>query len=211
MVRRVLLGELPMTPVSRAVLFCAALLTIAAPCPADPAVTAKFVAAAIALENPNVVYDSSYRRIAYPLGDVPQDVGVCADVIVRAYRKIGVDLQKLVHEDMARRFSAYPKTWRMTRADANIDHRRVPNLAMFFKRHGKTLKVTGDAKDYAAGDIVTWNLRERGFLPHIGIVTDRLTPGGTRPLVMHNIGGGQVLEDVLFRYKIVGHFRYGLD
>jgi uncharacterized protein len=164
----------------------------------------------VALRNPAVVYDSGYRRILYPLGDVPAGVGVCADVIVRAYRGIGVDLQKLVHEDMKRHFGAYPRTWRMTHADANIDHRRVPNLATFFRRHGKVLKITNKAADYAPGDIVTWNLKPGGALPHIGIVTDRSAPGGV-PLMMHNIGGGQVLEDVLFAYQITGHFRFALD
>jgi uncharacterized protein YijF (DUF1287 family) len=165
----------------------------------------------VALQNPGVIYDPSYRRIAYPNGDVPSSTGVCADVIVRAYRGIGVDLQKRVHEDMAQHFALYPKTWRRTKPDSNIDHRRVPNLATFFRRNGKTLKITANAKDYAPGDIVTWNLNPRGALPHIGIVTNRRSADGTRPLMMHNIGGGQVLEDVLFAYPITGHFRYGLD
>ena len=182
----------------------------AVPSHAEQRTTSNFVQAAIALDNPNVVYDSGYRRIAYPLGDVPQTVGVCADVVIRAYRAIGIDLQKLVHEDMTRHFAAYPKIWRMTHADANIDHRRVPNLMAFFKRHGSGLNITRDARDYAPGDIVTWNLRKHGSLPHIGIVTDRKNVAG-RPLIMHNIGGGQVLEDILFAYEITGHYRYGLE
>lgn len=196
----------------RAIVLVLGVVLTAMPCPAAPrsGLADKFVAAALALQNPSVVYDSSYQRIAYPGGDVPSGTGVCADVVVRAYRAIGVDLQKLVHEDMRKHFSAYPKTWRMTRTDTNIDHRRVPNLAAFFKRHGKTLNITQNAKDYRPGDIVTWNLRDKGALPHIGIVTSRKNAGGT-PLVMHNIGGGQVLEDVLFGFKITGHFRYGLD
>ncbi len=132
------------------------------------------------------------------MGDVSANVGVCADVVIRAYRGIGIDLQKQVHEDMARHFGAYPQIWRMTHANASIDHRRVPNLAAFFRCHGKVLKITSDPTDYAAGDIVTWNLRQGGSLPHIGIVTDGRAQGGTRPLVMHNIGGGQVLEDMSF-------------
>lgn len=178
--------------------------------PADAGTAAQFINAAVALENPNLRYDSGYRRIAYPSGDVPANVGVCADVVVRAYRAIGIDLQKLVHQDMTRHFAAYPRIWRAAGPDANIDHRRVPNLAVFFKRHGTTLKITRNAQDYAAGDIVTWNLRERGSLPHIGIVTDRKSASGT-PLMMHNIGGGQVLEDMLFAYTITGHYRYGLE
>ncbi|GAA0570411.1 DUF1287 domain-containing protein [Rhizomicrobium electricum] len=181
-----------------------------APSCASP-VAEKFVAAAVALQNPGVIYDPSYRRIAYPNGDVPSSTGVCADVVVRAYRGIGIDLQKRVHEDMAKHFALYPKTWHRTKPDSNIDHRRVLNLATFFGRNGKTLKITPNPKDYAPGDIVTWNLNPRGALPHIGIVTDRRSADGTRPLMMHNVGGGQVLEDVLFGYQITGHFRYGLD
>ncbi|HUO99579.1 MAG TPA: DUF1287 domain-containing protein [Rhizomicrobium sp.] len=189
----------------------ALLLALAPPCMADATAASRFVQAAEALSNPDVVYDGSYRRIAYPMGDVPSGVGVCADVIVRAYRGIGVDLQKLVHEDMSRHFAAYPRIWGMKHADANIDHRRVPNLAAFLQRHGKTLPISSDASDYAPGDIVTWNLRRGGSLPHIGIVTDRRNADLTRPLVMHNIGGGQVLEDTLFAFEITGHYRYGLD
>lgn len=178
--------------------------------PASP-LTDKFVAAAVALQNPRVVYDPAYRRIPYPNGDVPATTGVCSDVVVRAYRAIGIDLQKLVHEDMAAHFSLYPRTWRRTSPDSNIDHRRVLNLATFFRRHGKTLAITPNARDYQPGDIVTWNLNPKGSLPHIGIVTDRRTADGARPLLMHNIGGGQVLEDVLFAWPITGHFRYAVD
>ncbi|MGA7713926.1 MAG: DUF1287 domain-containing protein [Rhizomicrobium sp.] len=190
---------------------CATWLLQANPCFANQKTAVQFVHAAIALYNPNVRYDSGYRKIAYPLGDVPQSVGVCADVVIRAYRAIGIDLQRLVHEDMTAHFRAYPNLWGLTRADSNIDHRRVPNLIVFFQRHGKILKVTHDPEDYGAGDIVTWNLNKRGSLPHIGIVTDRKSTDGLRPLLMHNIGGGQVLEDVLFAYEISGHYRYGLD
>lgn len=180
------------------------------PLSASP-VADRFVAAAVGLENARVVYDPAYRRIPYPNGDVPASTGVCADVVVRAYRAIGIDLQKLVHEDMAQHFSLYPRTWRRTAPDSNIDHRRVPNLATFFRRHGQTLKITPNARDYAPGDIVTWNLMLKGSLPHIGIVTNRRSADGSRFLMMHNIGGGQVLEDVLFAYPITGHFRYAVD
>ena len=196
--------------VSRAVVLLLALFALATPALTSPLAT-KFVAAAVALQNPGVVYDASYRRLTYPNGDVPAGVGVCSDVIVRAYRGIGIDLQKLLHDDMQKHFAVYPKTWRMTHTDANVDQRRVLNLATFFRRHGKTLPITQGAKDYAPGDIVTWNLNPKGSLPHIGIVTDRRSWDGARPLMMHNIGGGQVLEDVLFSYQITGHFRYGLE
>jgi len=173
---------------------------------------ADFVKAVDALQNPTIVYDGSYQRIAYPMGDVAPGKGVCTDVVVRAYRAVGVDLQKLVHQDMVQHFAAYPhpRKWRLTHTDTNIDHRRVPNLAAFFARHGKTLKITHQAADYAPGDIVVWSLTGLGAQSHIGIVTDRLAPSG-RPLVMHNIGYGQVMEDVLFAYEISGHFRYDLN
>ena len=183
----------------------------AAPCLADAALATRFVRAADGLENPGVTYDSGYRRIAYPLGDVPSNMGVCSDVVVRAYRAIGIDLQRLVHEDMERHFSVYPKKWGLSGPDANIDHRRVLNLRTFFARHGKILKVTSNPNDYKPGDLVTWNLAPQGSLPHIGIVTDRRTADRVRPLMMHNIGGGQVFEDILFTYKITGHYRYGID
>lgn len=124
---------------------------------------------------------------------------------------VGIDLQRRVHEDMKANFAAYPKLWGLTRTDRNIDHRRVPNLRTFFARHGKVLSGSDDPNDYKPGDIITWNLRDKGSLPHIGIVTDRYAPANNRPLVMHNIGNGQVLEDILFRYRITGHYRYGLD
>lgn len=176
---------------------------------AQAAPVAAFVQAVDALQNPAVVYDSSYQRIAYPMGDVPAKTGVCTDVVIRAYRAVGIDLQKRVHEDMVRHFGLYPnpRKWRLTHTDTNIDHRRVPNLATFFKRHGTVLKVTHDAGDYTPGDIVVWSL---GAQSHIGVVTDRRAPSG-RLLVMHNIGYGQVMEDVLFAYQIIGHFRYALE
>ena len=175
------------------------------------ALESKFLEATIGLENSSVRYDGSYRKISYPMGDVPADTGVCSDVIIRAYRGIDIDLQKLVHEDMKKNFSIYPKNWGLSTTDRNIDHRRVPNLKVFFKRHGKTLKVTDNPDDYKPGNLVTWNLRASGSLPHIGVVTDLYSKDSKLPLIMHNIGGGQVLEDMLFDYKITGHYRYAID
>ncbi len=152
-----------------------------------------------------VRYDSTYRRISYPLGDVPADRGVCTDVLVRAYRRLNVDLQELVHRDMSASWSAYPKLWSLTRPDTNIDHRRVPNLATFFTRHGSKLEALSDPRAYQAGDIVTWRLP--AGVPHVGIVSDKSLPSGV-PLVVHNIGSGTVEEDVLLRYTITGHYRY---
>lgn len=123
-----------------------------------------------------------------------------------AYRKVGIDLQKEVHEDMQASFSKYPKMWGLTAPDRNIDHRRVPNLMVFFERHGETLTLGRDASDYTPGDIVCWQLS--GGLTHIGIVSDKKNREGTRCLIVHNIGGGQVLEDRLFAYEIIGHYRY---
>ena len=172
--------------------------------------TDAFLKATRALESRFVLYDSAYTNIPYPGGDVSPRRGVCSDVIIRAYRGIGIDLQQRVHEDMKKHFALYPKLWGLKRADSNIDHRRVPNLQVFFKRFGKTLPVTANAADYKPGNIVTWNLRDKGSLPHIGIVTDIKASNGN-PLIMHNIGYGQVKEDMLFDYKITGHYRYGLD
>jgi uncharacterized protein len=152
-----------------------------------------------------VRYDSAYRSIPYPDGDVPMDRGVCTDVLIRAYRRLGIDLQVLVHEDMRSAWAAYPKLWGHSRPDRNIDHRRVPNLATFFARHGEALPVDSRSRSYLAGDLVTWRLPSG--VPHIGIVSGRTTLSGT-PLVLHNIGRGTVEENVLFRYTITGHYRY---
>ncbi len=152
-------------------------------------------------------YDPAYRRIAYPNGDVPRETGVCTDVVIRAYRHAGVDLQKLVHEDMKAAFSVYPKNWGLRRPDTNIDHRRVPNLATFFRRKGKTLSVTQRGADYRPGDIVTWRLSSG--VPHIGVVSDVPVRGTDRHKVVHNIGAGAQIEDVLFDYTLTGHYRYG--
>lgn len=151
-------------------------------------------------------YDPAYRRIAYPGGDVPLHTGVCTDVVIRAYRHAGADLQVLVHEDMKRHFSAYPKNWGLRRPDTNIDHRRVPNLATFFKRRGASLPVTRRGADYKPGDIVTWRLASG--VPHIGIVSD--VRRGDRYLVVHNIGAGTRIEDVLFAYTLTGHYRFAV-
>ena len=151
-------------------------------------------------------YDGSYRILKYPGGDVPDSIGVCTDLIVRAYRAVGIDLQKEVHEDMSQNFSEYPKGWGLTKPDRNIDHRRVLNLKTFFHRKGKDLPVSNNPKDYFPGDLVTWNLP--GNLPHIGIVTDRRSEDGKHPLIAHNIGRGPELEDMLFKFTITGHYRY---
>lgn len=153
-----------------------------------------------------VRYDPSYFSIDYPGGDVPADRGVCTDVVIRAYRKMGIDLQVEVHEDMRDHFQLYPKNWGLSRPDRNIDHRRVPNLMTFFGRHGETLPKTTIATDYLPGDIVCWNLG--GGITHIGIVSDERTSDGQRYKIIHNIGRGQVLEDVLFKFRIIGHYRY---
>jgi hypothetical protein len=162
--------------------------------------------ASIGLTNDKVVYDGAYVSIKYPNGDVPPSQGVCTDVIIRAYRKLGIDLQKEVHEDMKSNFSKYPKNWGLKRTDTNIDHRRVLNLETFFSRKGQKLAVTKDPLDYKTGEMVTWMITNK--LPHIGIVTHLRSPDGNRPLIVHNVGGGQVLEDCLFSYEIVGHYTF---
>lgn len=153
-----------------------------------------------------VTYDPSYFRLDYPNGDIPSDKGVCTDVVIRAYRKLGIDLQKEVHEDMELNFAKYPKNWGSAKPDKNIDHRRVPNLMTFFTRHGTVLVNSTNPKDFLPGDIVCWNLG--GSVTHIGIVVEKKSLDGQRNLVVHNIGSGQVLEDCLFDFKIIGHFKY---
>jgi uncharacterized protein YijF (DUF1287 family) len=162
--------------------------------------------AAISIIDKNVVYTPDYVSIKYPNGDVPAKTGVCSDVVIRAYRKLGIDLQKEVHEDMKANFSKYPTKWGLKKTDTNIDHRRVPNLEVFFERKGKKLEVSNNPNDYKTGEIVTWMIN--GKLPHIGIVTHKKSSDGKRPLLVHNVGGGQVLEDCLFSYDIVGHYKY---
>jgi len=172
--------------------------------PADG--VARLVAAAVDQTTRPVRYDGAYRRIPYPMGDVPADTGVCTDVVIRAYRALGIDLQQRVHEDMRAAFSAYPRAWGMAHPDPNIDHRRVPNLQTFFRRRGAALTSSDDPGRYAAGDLVTWMLP--GNLPHIGVVIERRSPDGRRPLVVHNIGRGPEIEDTLVKFPITGHFRY---
>lgn len=166
----------------------------------------KLSEAAVELTKQKVVYDPGYFRINYPDGDIPAGKGVCTDVIIRAYRKTGIDLQKEVHEDMAANFSKYPKYWGLSKTDKNIDHRRVPNLMTFFRRHGKILPVTNDPSQYQPGDIVCWNLG--GGITHIGIVVDTMSAVNRRHLIVHNIGRGQVMEDCLFDFLVIGHYRY---
>jgi len=170
--------------------------------------TRRLVVAAIERTHHTVRYESAYVGIPYPGGDVPADTGACTDEVIRSYRAVGVDLQKEVHEDMLQDFDVYPsKTkWHARRPDPSIDHRRVPNLMVFFERKGESLPVTKRAEDYAPGDLVTWDLG--GNVPHIGIVVDQKTQWSGRYLVVHNIGEGPKMEDVLFGWKITGHYRY---
>ncbi|MBK8066448.1 MAG: DUF1287 domain-containing protein [Rhodanobacteraceae bacterium] len=150
-------------------------------------------------------YDPTYVRLAYPGGDVPPERGVCTDVLVRAWRRLGIDLQRLVHEDMRAHFARYPQNWGLRAPDRNIDHRRVPNLATFFSRHGQSLGTAGEDAEFLPGDLVTWRLPSG--VPHIGIVSDRKSASGT-PLVVHNIGAGTREEDMLRGFQLTGHFRY---
>ncbi|MFC0016437.1 DUF1287 domain-containing protein [Roseibacillus persicicus] len=153
-------------------------------------------------------YVPDYVSMEYPNGDVPKETGVCTDVVIRALRKTGQDLQKLVHEDMRANFSHYPKNWGLSRTDRNIDHRRVPNLKTFFKRKGMSLPVTQKAGDYKPGDLVTCTVA--GKLPHIMVVSDKKSRSGV-PLVIHNIGSGTREEDRLFDFPITGHYRFYRD
>lgn len=173
---------------------------------AQDSFASKLSNAALELTKQKVEYDPQYFSIPYPNGDVPADKGVCTDVVIRAYRKVGIDLQKEVHEDMKANFSLYPKKWGLKKTDRNIDHRRVPNLMTYFSRKGTEKKISDKAEDYVPGDIVAWNLA--GAITHIGIVVDKKSPDGKRYMIVHNIGSGQVLEDVLFEYKIIGHYSF---
>lgn len=184
-------------------------LLLLAYCPhldAQTEFAARLSDAALALTQVEVRYDPSYFSIPYPNGDVPANKGVCSDVIIRAYRQLGIDLQQEVHEDMLQHFSAYPQMWGLARPDKNIDHRRVPNLMHFFKTHGTEKPITSNASDYLPGDIVSWNLG--GNVTHIGLVVDRQSQHGARHLIVHNIGNGQEISDCLFSYKIIGHYVY---
>lgn len=171
-----------------------------------PIISNSLSIAAETLTKTKVIYDPSYYKISYPNGDIPKDRGVCTDVIIRAYRILNIDLQQLIHEDMKANFSDYPKNWVTKSIDKNIDHRRIPNLVTFFGKYGKSKIITKDEKDYQSGDIVVWNLGN-GIL-HIGIVGNTNHVDTKRKMIVHNIGQGQVMEDILFKYKIIGHYRY---
>jgi uncharacterized protein YijF (DUF1287 family) len=166
------------------------------------------IAAAVERTHHVVRYEPAYVRIPYPGGDVPADTGVCTDEIIRSYRSVGVDMQKEVHEDMAKNFDLYPRRrrWLLSRPDSNIDHRRVPNLMVFFSRKGEVLSRSSRVEDYTPGDLVTWDLG--GGVPHIGMVVDQKSPQSGRYMIVHNIGQGPRMEDILFRWKITGHYRY---
>ncbi len=166
---------------------------------------ARLVNAALDRTKHQVTYDGAYVRIPYPKGDVPAETGVCTDEVIRSYRTLGIDLQQLVHEDMKRHFSVYPKNWGLPKPDTNIDHRRVPNLQTFFKRKGASLPITRDEGDYLPGDLITCTVA--GRLPHIAIVVPA-PDGAVRPWIVHNIGSGPQLEDRLFEFPLTGHYRY---
>jgi uncharacterized protein YijF (DUF1287 family) len=166
----------------------------------------KLSSAALELTKQKVDYDPAYFTINYPNGDVPSNKGVCTDVVIRAYRKVGIDLQKEVHEDMKLNFSKYPKIWNLKKPNTNIDHRRVPNLMVYFSRKGTVKSITKNDTDYLPGDIVCWNLG--GAITHIGLVVNKKSDDGTHYLVVHNIGAGQVLADCLFDFKIIGHYSF---
>lgn len=162
--------------------------------------------AALELTKQRVRYDPAYYTMDYPNGDVPPDRGVCTDVVIRAYRKLGIDLQKEVHEDMKKHFNQYPNNWGLKTTDCNIDHRRVPNLMTFFSKYGEVKPITQNEADFLPGDIVCWNLG--GGITHIGLVVNRKSADNKRYCIVHNIGAGQVVEDRLFDFKIIGHYRY---
>ncbi len=194
------------TPITKTAIIILLLLTSCVSASGQTRFGEQLADSALVLTRQNVQYDPSYFQIDYPDGDIPADKGVCTDVVIRAYRKLGVDLQKEVHEDMTAHFDEYPKNWGLKTPDKNIDHRRVPNLMTFFKRHGTVKKITQDPNDYKPGDIVCWNLG--GGITHIGIVSGKKSNDGQRYLIIHNIGAGQVAEDILFDYKIIGHYGY---
>jgi uncharacterized protein YijF (DUF1287 family) len=188
----------------RTVILFSTILLAAAQAEPDPKAIA-LVEAARARIGVTTSYDPAYVGLKYPGGDVPNDRGVCTDVVIRALRATGHDLQKLVHEDMKSNFAKYPKRWGLKRPDRNIDHRRVPNLQTFFKRRGMSLPVTQKKSDYLPGDLVTCTVA--GRLPHIMIVSDKKARDGT-PLVIHNIGAGAREENRLFEFPLTGHYRY---
>jgi len=170
-----------------------------------PSFAERLVKAAMERTTHTVRYEPAYVRLDYPNGDVPADTGVCTDEVIRSYRALGFDLQKLVHEDMKRAFSAYPKIWSLKSTDKNIDHRRVPNLQTFFKRRGASLPVTRNAADYLPGDLITCTVPPH--LPHIAIVVPA-PDGGDTPWIVHNIGRGPKCENRLFEFPLTGHYRF---
>jgi len=177
----------------------------------EPDFYKKLVKQAIAQTKQQVKYDPAYIQIKYPNGDVPANTGVCTDLVIRAYRGLGIDLQKEVHEDMVKRFKDYPRLWKLKSPDSNIDHRRVPNLMTFFEHKGAKLNISNKAGDYKPGDLVTWNLQNKNVvsgITHIGIIIDQKSSDGNRFMVAHNIGSGNVVEDILFSFTIIGHYRY---
>src|ERR1035437_3168169 len=171
----------------------------------------KLIEQAIAQTKKEVTYDAAYTQIKYPNGDVAANKGVCTDLVIRSYRGIGIDLQKEVHEDMLNHFNEYPTYWKLKKSDSNIDHRRVPNLMVFFKRHNAQIPVTQKADDYKPGDLVCWNLQGKNTpagITHIGIIINQKSADGKRYLIVHNIGAGNKIDDIFFEYVIIGHYRY---
>lgn len=160
----------------------------------------RLVEAAVYRATQKVRYDPAYVVLEYPGGDVPAHTGVCTDVVIRSLRAVGIDLQKEVHEDMKRNFYLYPKKWGLSRADKNIDHRRVPNLQTYFKRKGYEVALPKDGtRNYLPGDIVAWDLNGKG-LTHIGIVVGD-------DVIVHNIGAGPVKSRGIESWKVLGHYR----
>ncbi len=161
--------------------------------------------AAMAQVGVTTSYESAYMHLDYPGGDVAADTGMCADVVVRAFRAIRLDLQRAIQEDMSAHLEEYPQPFGLARPDANIDHRRVNNLQTYFARRGMRLPVSMDGSEYLPGDVVTWTVA--GY-PHVGIVSTEPALCRTRYQIAHNIGGGVRVEDVLFRFEITGHYRW---
>ena len=195
-----------MMMVNRRAVVAAACSILAAPARAE-AWADRLVAAAMSQVGRTVIYDPAYVKLGYPGGDIPIERGVCTDVVIRAYRDgLGIDLQRLVHEDMRAHFVSYPQIWGLAGPDRNIDHRRVPNLQTFFRRRGAARAVSGWASDYLPGDLVSMMLP--GNLPHIAIVSDDKNGDGSRPKLIHNIGAGARIDDVLFAFEVTGHYRF---
>ena len=162
--------------------------------------------AAVELTKYEVKYDGSYYSIPYPNGDIPDGIGVCTDVIIRTYRSLGLDLKKEIHEDMKNNFDLYPKNWGLKKPDKNIDHRRVPNQMTYFERQGASLEISNESENYLPGDIVAWDLG--GGITHIGVVVNKKSSKSDNYMIVHNIGAGQNIDDSLFDYKIIGHYRF---